>query len=202
MSEQIAKQQIGILHGVEIALVAWDGADAEVDLSCACMFSHELGKSEPIGGLAHLNQALDNALLNLRQGGQFKAEKGETLFITLPSSEIKAKCLLVIGMGNPEQWSVQSSADAVAVALRTAQQHQFRSVAFAPSLLDSGVEIQGDLDAAMLKALKKELEAQIRISELGLNPYPKIEYWSFDAGLNKFDEKAQRFKQAFADLNK
>lgn len=66
MTEQ---QTIGVSRGVSIAVVPWDGVAAQVDLSFACMYERALADTGLAGGLRHLNDEFDGALIALCRAG-------------------------------------------------------------------------------------------------------------------------------------
>src|SRR5437868_6764706 len=93
--------QIGTFDGVVFDVVAWGPAQAEVDVSVACMFEHELNGAGLAGGLLALDQALGGHLTQLRREGAFRAQPMETLLVTQPPAGISARAVLVIGLGDP-----------------------------------------------------------------------------------------------------
>src|SRR5277367_5736922 len=76
-----ARLSIGEWRGLTIDTVAWDAVGADVDMSFACMFTHEMDGAAMFGGLLHLDQSLDGALSRLRAAGDFRAEPMETLLL-------------------------------------------------------------------------------------------------------------------------
>jgi hypothetical protein len=65
-------QTIGSYRGVSVDVAGWDSTAATVDLSCACMFTHEAHGATLGGGLAHLDQALEGTLTTMRKDGLFR----------------------------------------------------------------------------------------------------------------------------------
>jgi hypothetical protein len=193
---------IGSWRGVAIEVAAWDGVAAEVDLSCACMFSHEVRDRGPKGGLAHLDAALGHAVTDLRRDGYFHADEMETLLVGRPPAGIAAGRVLIVGLGAPSPWTPPVMGRAVAAAYRSAVQQQVGSVAFAPSMLDGGLDpsVTGNVASAMLKGLAGAIDVQARLAELGLAAPPTISRWVFDVGEARFAAAADRFKATLASL--
>lgn len=183
-------------RGVSIEVAAWDGAGADVDLSCACMFSHELAVAGPAGGLLHLDQALGGALTSLRRSGHFRADVMETLLLDRPPATIHARSVLMIGLGDPQAWTPALTARAAATALRHAVQGRVSSAAFAPSVLDAGIvpDRAADIPAAMMRAVAAALDAQAALVERGLAAPLSLRNWIFDVGAPRFDGAASRFE--------
>lgn len=182
-------QILGVRHNVSIELAVWDGAGAEVDMSCASMFAHEAAESRPAGGLAHLDAALAGHLLELRESGAFRARVGEALLIDQPPATVAARALLVIGLGTPEGWTTAGLSAAVYQAVTTAFAQGARSAALAPGMLDSGLgppQTEG-AQAHMVAGLVAALDARARLQAMGLARAPALTRWVFDAGAEHFD---------------
>ncbi len=109
----VQRSPIGSYKSVEIELVTWDASMAEVALSCACLFTHEINQKQPVGGLLHLNAAMGGLLFSLRDQKAFSGNYLDTLLIDQNLGKIKAERLLIIGLGRPEDWSGQTSAGLV-----------------------------------------------------------------------------------------
>lgn len=187
---------VGTVRGVTIEVAAWDGAGADVDLSCVCMFAREIGGGPPKGGLAHVNAALDGHLVELRDDGCFRALAGKTLLIDRPPRPIAAKSLLILGLGEPVSWTSQSLVPAVHLAASTALNLDMGSVAFAPSMLDSGLlpDQTRCAPASMVEGLIAALHTNNRLQELGLTRRPALQHWIFDVGAERFEDAAGQFR--------
>lgn len=199
-TQEIKRIKIGNYKGVEIELHTWDAGMAEVDLSCACMFSEEVGMDEPIGGLKHLNDALDGRLFSLRKQGLFNGFKSELLLLDSLKEAIPAQNLLVIGMGSPWDWTSEESAIAIEKAVHTAYQLQVESVAIAPGILDTGIKPKTDFSKEMLVALISSIDKQHELFQLGLIKAPSLKKWVFDAGYQNFEEKGLNFQENFQQI--
>jgi len=193
---------VGTLHGVAIEVAAWDGSAAEVDLSCACMFTEELGGGPPVGGLAHLDAALGGALVRLRADGIFAAEIGETLFLDQPPPpSVAARALLILGMGTPVGWHARGLTAAVQRAVTIALGLRAGSTALAPSMLDSGLrpDQTDGAPAAMVAGLAAALDAHARLRAIGFAGDPALRRWTFDVGAARFSGAVAAFGAALAD---
>jgi len=195
-------QTLGSYRNVAVDVAGWDSTAATVDLSCACMFTHEAHGATLSGGLAHLDQALGGTLTSMRQQGLFRAERGETLFLSAPPAGVAAKTLLVIGLGAPEDWSPSVMESAVRQAIGAAFFRPLRSIALAASMLDGGLtpaETAG-ASSAMLQGLTKALDAAAHLRAMNVvEPLP-LNHWVFDVGIKRFDAAAQQFRRELAAL--
>lgn len=196
-------QTVGAWRDITVEIAGWDGVAATVDLSCACMFAHEAHGAALTGGLAHLDGVLGGILQTLRGEALFTARRGESLLVTLPPEGIAGKELLVIGLGEPEDWSPAVMESAVRQALDTAAARSRRSVAFAASMLDGGLSPDETAGAAsaMLRGLTRGIDAAARLQALGLTGPLSIERWIFDVGIARFDAAAHQFRAELTALS-
>ncbi|WP_084583128.1 M17 family peptidase N-terminal domain-containing protein [Sphingomonas azotifigens] len=195
------RQIVGTLHGVAIEVAAWDGSAADVDLSCACMFASELGGGPPVGGLAHLDRALDGQLLHLRTEGVFAGQAGETLYLDRLPPAVTARALLILGMGSPDGWRAAQLAPAVRAAVSTALALRVGTGALAPSMLDSGLgpDQTGGAPAAMVEGLAAALAVHARVQAVALVRPRTLTRWTFDVGAARFEGAVAAFGAAVAE---
>ena len=198
-SSSPARLTIGIADGVQFDVVAWGPAQADVDLSIACMFEHEVGDAGISGGLLGLDQALGGHLSCMRADGWFRAQEMETLLITLPPAGMAPRAVLVIGMGDPATLDGERLRRATRVAMREAIRHGAQSMAFAPSVLDAGHTDNAPLamQNVMLDGMLSALRAERALAAAGLAPPPSIKHCTFDVGAPRLAAAAQQFSHAF-----
>lgn len=196
------RHALGSWKGVSLEVAAMDGVTADVDLSFACMFSHELGDDGPHGGLLHLDKALSGALVRLRGEGAFRGELMETLLFNHLPAGITARAVMVIGVGDPSVWSPEVTARAAAAAVRAAVQLGVASAAFAPSMLDGGLTAAPTSGAApaMMKAVVGAIDAQARVAASGLAPASSLRRWAFDAGQAHLEAATKQYQTGLVEL--
>lgn len=185
MSTDLKQTKIGHYQNLDIELVTWDCASAEVELSCACIFEHEMNNRSFSGGLAHLDEALNGRLNEIRKNNWFSAKIGDSLLLNQTPSTIQAPKVLLIGMGAPEDFTVDRIETAIKTVVKTAHQLEMKSVAFAPSILDTGLNPPAGLNELMLRSLKEELDKHHQLYLQNLVKKSEIERWVFDAGFSK-----------------
>lgn len=191
---------VGSAYGVSIEVAPWDAVGAEVDLSCAGMFAREAG-TELSGGLAHLDAALEGKLLNLRRSGSFTGALGECLLLDSPPSAVRARAVLLVGLGEPDGWSTSRLHDALRAAGAFALALGVRSAAFAPGMLDSGLspdQTQG-APTNLTGGLVAALTARSALVEMGLAQAPRLERWIFDVGEARLASAIENFRGALSD---
>lgn len=200
MSTELKQTKIGHYQNLNIELVTWDCTSAEVELSCACIFEHEMNNGSFSGGLAHLDDALNGRLYEIRKNNWFSAKLNDALLINQTPSTIQASKVLLIGMGAPEDFTLEKIETAIKTVVRTAHQLELKSVAFAPSILDTGLNPPNGLNELMLRSLKEELDRYHQLYLQNLVKKSEIEKWVFDSGFQNYDLKAQQYIASFAKI--
>lgn len=200
MSTDLKQTKIGRYQNLNIELVTWDCASAEVELSCACIFEHEMNNLSFSGGLAHLDEALNGRLNEIRKNNWFSAKLNDALLINQTPSKIQASKVLLIGMGAPEEFTLERIEIAIKTVVRTAHQLELNSVAFAPSLLDTGLNPPAGLNELMLRILKEELDKHHQLYLQNLVKKSEIERWVFDSGFQNYEAKAEQYIASFAKV--
>jgi len=193
---------IGSAGGVTFDVVAWGPAQADVDLSVACMFEHEMGGAGMRGGLLALDRALGGQLGQLRAAGAFRAQPMETLLVTTPPPGLPPRAVLVIGLGDPAALHGDVLRQATRVAMREAIRRGAGSMAFAPSVLDAGHTDNAALDMqqVMLDGMLGALRAEHLLAAAGLAAAPLLRHCSFDVGAPRAQAAGDAFRAAFARL--
>lgn len=193
---------IGAIDGVDFDVVAWGPTHAAVDLSVACMFTHEMGPAGMIGGLLALDQAV-GALARLRALGAFRAKPLETLLVTRPPAGVEARAVLVIGMGDPALLDGDLLRRATRVAMREAIRVGATSMAFAPSVLDAGHldNARLDMQTVLLDGMLGALRAEIMLADAGLAAPPALRRCTFDVGAPRAAAARAGFQDAFTRLS-
>jgi Cytosol aminopeptidase family, N-terminal domain len=197
-----ARLPIGSADGVTFDVVAWGPARADVDISIACMFEHEVAGAAMTGGLLALDEALGGQLSRLRAAGAFRAQRMETLLVTSPPPAIAARAVLVIGLGDPAALDGETLRRATRVAMREAIRFGARSMAFAPSVLDAGHTDNAALDmqTVMLDGMLGALRAEHLLAEARLAAVPALRSCSFDVGAPRAQAAGSSFVSAFRSL--
>ncbi len=205
LSTTVAPQRasIGDHLGVHFDAVAWAPDAADVDLSVACMFEHEAGGAALVGGLAHLDAALGGYLFRTRAEGRFPARELDTLLVSRPPAGVRARAVLVIGLGDPDAFGATTLERACGLAMANALRLGVASAAFAPNMLDAGLVPPPDLRAghAMLRGAIAALALADHMRLAGLGTPPALRAWSFDVGPAHFAAATREFEVAFATLS-
>ena len=177
---------------------------ADTPLQVVCYFKHKSAGDKTLGAAMELDKELGGIIASLRNRGEFEGEALETLLLTPPSGTIKAKRLLLIGLGDEEALSLERMEQVGRVALRVASKLGVNRVAFAPLIRDQGNAkfSTKDVANAVLRGVFLAYDTEKRLQKEGLAKEFALEQWSQEAGPQYFDETVAAVQQAINDADK
>src|ERR1700720_3791665 len=112
---------------------------ADVPLQVVCYFKYTPEGVKRMGGApVELDKQLGGVIGSLRERGEFTGDQLETILITPPRESIKAKALLLVGLGDEDALSLKLMEAVGRVSLREAVRLGASRVAFAPLIRDQG----------------------------------------------------------------
>src|SRR4051812_40378294 len=112
---------------------------ADVPLQIVCYFKYTpAGVKRMTGAPVELDKKLGGVIAALRERGEFIGAELETLHLIAPMNSIKAKALLLIGLGSEDGLSLERLEGVGRVAVRAAADRGVKRVAFAPLIRDQG----------------------------------------------------------------
>ncbi|ODU67089.1 MAG: peptidase M17 [Novosphingobium sp. SCN 66-18] len=156
---EISARTLGERRGVRFKVAQIDVLTEDVELLVVGMFEHD-GSNLPTGGANQLDTVFQGTLSRLREGGIFKGTIGETLMLSTPPPPIKARALMLIGMGGSVPSPHVSIGGLTELAMRTALRMDARSAGCL--LAWSEREIPSDLveetATAMMEGALKAIE--------------------------------------------
>jgi hypothetical protein len=172
---------------------------ADVPLQVVCYFRYTPeGVKRMSGAPVELDNKLRGVIGSLRERGEFAGDELETLYITPPKDSIKAKALLLVGLGNEESLSLKVMERVGRVSLREAAKVGVKRVAFAPLIRDQGNSKlpAGDVAVAVVQAMLLAYDTEKRLQNEGLARPFTLEEWIVEAGPQYFDETATAVEAA------
>ncbi|WP_083724198.1 M17 family peptidase N-terminal domain-containing protein [[Flexibacter] sp. ATCC 35208] len=157
----------GKVDGVTIEGLVQGPSATVADLQIACVFEYTEGdifNAPPalpaaLNGMVHLDEATNGLITEIRKSGQFAGHALETILITPPAGKIKAKKLLLIGLGDRNQFAPGLMTKVGSVAMREALSLNVASLSFASDLKDAGIDsptalVAENVTKGMLQAYK------------------------------------------------
>src|SRR5712692_10510097 len=127
-----------------------------------------------------LDKRLGGVIASLRERGEFVGDQLETLLLTPPKDSIKAKALLLVGLGDEDALSMKRMEEVGRVALREAARLGVNQVAFAPLLRDQGNSKlgTGDVETAVVRGMLLAYDTEKRLQKEGLAEKYTLEQWN------------------------
>jgi leucyl aminopeptidase len=166
---------------------------ADVPLQIVCYFKYTPdGAKRMTGAPVELDKKLGGIIASLRERGEFVGDEGETLVLIPPKDSIKARALLLVGLGDEGALSLNVLERVGRVALREAARLGVSRVAYAPLLRDQGNSKfdTGDVANAVLRGMLLAYDTEKRLQKEGLAKEFTLEQWNVEAGAAFFDDTA------------
>ncbi len=132
---------------IPIRVLVQSPADTESQLQVICLFRSDRSNTLH-GSLIELNQKLMGLLDRVRKPQFFRGELGETLLIDPPQHSIRARRLLLIGLGDSQTFVPQRMELVGGVLYGEADRLGVARPFFAPTVLDGGVSKFGTGEVA------------------------------------------------------
>jgi hypothetical protein len=163
---------------------------ADVPLQVVCYFKYTPALAKRLTGApVELDKELGGVIGALRERGEFVGDELETLVIIPPAGSIKAKGLLLVGLGNESGLSLDLMERVGKVALREASRLGASRVAFAPLIRDQGNSTldTGEIERAVIRGVLLAYDTDKRMQKQALAKPFTLEQWNAEAGAAFFD---------------
>src|SRR5262245_1993005 len=136
---QVKEKSLEASHGVTVKVRMEGPYTADVPLQVVCYFKYTPeGDKRMSGAPVELDKKLGGVIASLRTRGEFVGDEGETLLLIPPRDSIKARALLLVGLGEEDALSQDVMERVGRVSLREAARLGVSQVAFAPLIRDQG----------------------------------------------------------------
>ena len=188
--------------GVKVKVRMEGPYTADVPLQVVCYFKYTReGTKRMTGAPVELDKRLGGVIAALRERGEFVGDELETLVITPPKDSIKAKALLLIGLGEEESLSLKVMERVGKLSLREAARLGASRVAFAPLLRDQGNAKlgAGDVETAVIRGMLLAYQTERGLQKEGLAKKFSLEQWNVEAGPAFFDDTAVGVQQGIEE---
>src|SRR5229473_7468930 len=153
---------------------------ADVPLQVVCYFKYTPeGAKRMSGAPVELDERLGGVIGALRERGEFVGDQLETLLIIPPRDSIKAKALLLVGLGDEDALSLNLMEGVGRVSLREAARLGVNRVAFAPLLRDQGNSKLGTgaVEAAVVRGMLLAYDTEKRLQKEALAKKYSLAEW-------------------------
>lgn len=141
------REIVGKLDEINIEALVQSPSAQDTPLQIVCLFEYtegDISRSPPalpkeLNGLLHVDEALHGLITELRKTNQFKGHNLETLLIIPSANTIPAKKLLLIGLGNRNDFKPEMMRMIGLTGMREALRLGVTSYSHASDLKDAGI---------------------------------------------------------------
>jgi hypothetical protein len=179
--------------------------DADVPLQIVCYFKRTDSSDQRMAGApVELDKRLGGVIGALRSRGEFSGDALETLLIDVPAGTIKAKRLLLIGLGDEPSLSRDVMERVGRIALREAARLGSEIVAFAPLIKDQGNDSipAREVETAVTRGVLLAYDTDKRLQKQGLSKAFTLKQWIVEAGPKYYDETVTGVDRAIEEAGK
>jgi hypothetical protein len=171
------KEIVGKENDIVIEALVQSPSGQDTPLQIICLFEYTEGdifNSPPalpkeLNGMVHVDNALNGLITELRKTNKFHGKDLETLLIIPPANTIPAKKLLIIGLGDRDDFKPEKMRMIGLVGMREALRLGVSSYSHASDLKDAGIDsptadvagyvVQGAIEAYRTQKFLKERQA-------------------------------------------
>jgi leucyl aminopeptidase len=204
VAQDVKEQAIGTALGVAVRVRMEGPYTAETPLQVVCYFRYTPdGAKRMAGAPIELDKELGGVIAALRERGEFEGAELETLVLIPPKGSIRAKALLLIGLGEESSLSLERMKRVGRVALREASLLGARGVAFAPLIRDQGNTKlgAGAVEQAVVRGMLLAYDTHRRLQQEGLASDWTLDGWNVEAGPAYFAETVAGVTRGVAEAN-
>lgn len=204
-------ERLGKVDSIDIEATVQSPSGQATPLQVVCLFEYTEGDittSPPalpkeLNGLLHVDEALFGLITNLRKSNKFEGHSLETLLIIPPPNSIPAKKLLLIGLGNRNDFKPEMMRMVGVVGMREALRLGVTSYSHASDLKDAGISsptadvagyvVQGAIEAYRTQQYLKTQNASnsLTVTKMTLLTGPAF-----------FEDSKQGIKKVISTLSK
>lgn len=178
-------------------------AETDAELQIICLF-----RSEPSntlrGSLVETNEKLKGLLDQVRKPELFVGELGETLLIAVPAGSLKAKRVLIVGLGDSGGFVPERMELVGTIAYRETNRLGVRRLFFAPTVIDGGVTkyTTGEVAERVIGGFLRAARTEMVLKDAGASAGTAIEELTYLAGPTHAEDTRQGIEKAIAEARK
>ena len=204
-ADEVKEKALDAPHKVPIKVRMEGPYTADVPLQVVCYFKYTPERAKKMfDAPVELDKRLGGVIASLRERGQFVGEQLETILITPPKDSIKAKALLLVGLGDEDGLSLNLMEAIGRVSLREAARLGASRVAFAPLIRDQGNTKfgTGDVARSVVRGMLLAYDTEKRLQKEGLSKDFTLAQWNVEAGPKYFDDTVEGVQKAIEESAK
>lgn len=183
-------------HHLKISVKEMTPDNHNADLQIIPLVRHTINGERYIQAMNYFNEQLGSLLSSLLENKEFLGELGETLLFIPPSDSASPKRVLLIGLGDESDLTLDKLKVAGRIAARSAVRLQAKQVSLAPTLRDQGSIEIGEDDAVIAEQVVLAYDTEKRLQSQKLAPQFDISEWIIEAAPSYFDNIAEKVDKA------
>lgn len=155
----------------------------ETEMQIICLFRSS-PKNRLSGALSETDKALKGLLAEVRSEERFGGVLGETLVLTPPQGELKAKRLMIIGLGDSATFRPELARLVGRIVVRECDRMGVTHPFFAPTIKDGGVDryTTGQISEQFVLGALDAYRMAVWLKSKGADGGPKIAAITYLAG--------------------
>jgi hypothetical protein len=175
--------------------------DAETPLQVVCYFKHKESGDKTLGAAVELDRKLGGIIATLRNGDEFVGNPLEMLLLTPPEGTIKPKRLLLVGLGEESEVSLETLERVGKESLRMASAIGAQQIAFAPLIRDQGNSkfSTGDVGQAVIRGMLLAYDTEQHLQKEKMSKAYSLEAWIEEAGPDYFADTVTGAQKGIAE---
>lgn len=205
------KELLGKVDGVNIEAIVQSPSAQETPLQIVCLFEYTEGdifNSPPalpkeLNGMVHVDEALNGLITELRKTNKFEGQSLETLLIIPPAKTIPAKKLLLIGLGNRNDFKPEMMRMIGVTGMREALRLGVTSYSHASDLKDAGISSPtADVAGYIIQGAVEAYRTQEYLKKLNASDALTVTKVTLLAGPAYFEDSKEGIKKVITTLSK
>ena len=176
-------QSVPLAPGFPVMVLIQSPAETKTDLQVFCLF-RSVPENKLSGSLVEIDEKLHGLLGEIRKPGLFGGELGETILLTPPVGTLRAKEVLIIGLGDSATFTPERMYLVGKIAMREANRLGVAHPFFAPTVLDGGVTrfAAGEVAAQVVRGFRDALTTELALRSGGAAEPLAVVDFTFLAG--------------------
>ena len=194
---------LGKIDNVAIEAKVQSPSHQPTPLQIVCLFEYTEGDifnppalPAAANGMVHVDEAFHGIITELRKSGRFAGHALETLLITPPPGTVPAQKLLLIGLGNRNEFTPELMTKVGRVGMREALRLRVNSYSHASDLKDAGVDSPTGLVAQnVIKGAFQAYEVELFLKSKHLTDFKPLTRVTLLSGPPFYVVSSQAIKQ-------
>lgn len=201
---QPTQQSFVAAHNLKVTVKEVAPYNQPTDLQIICYFKHKPSGDTVLSAVADLDKKLGGVIQSLRNSGRFVGEERETITFIPAANSVQAKMILLVGLGDEQNLSLDTMRRIGTTALREAQKLSVTRISYASALRDQGVDKldTGEVAQAVIENVILAYDTEKQLQQKGLAKPYTISEWTMEAGADYYAGTVAKVQQGIQNANR